>query len=166
MPPFTGKNAVSTLLAGYRNERWQPFPQCLWFVLITSCHTECIYHVEFKNWPQNMGARPWRLNRTAWLLHLEQSFICSFICSFIQKKHCPRHRTKMGKSEPAFTQHPVCPLEWHGYLFGGGRGYQIHSAVIDSKNKLRLRSSYPVWQCWAQRSVLRLTEDNHSSEPI
>lgn len=90
-PRFTGKNAVSTLFVGYRNERWQAFPQCLWCVLIISCHTECIYNMDFKNWPQDMGVLHWKLNRTAWLPALEYSFICSVIYSFIQKKHCPRH---------------------------------------------------------------------------
>ena len=120
---FTGKNAVSTLFVGYRNARWQAFPQCLWCVLIISCHTKCIYNMDFKNWPQDMGVLHRKLNRTAWLLNLKYSFICSFICSIIQKKHSCRHCTKTGKLDPALIKYPVCqwnPLEISVCCGGGG----------------------------------------------
>ena len=133
-PWFTGKNAISTLFVGYRNARWQAFPQCLWCVLIISCHTKCIYNMDFKNWPQDMGVLHRKLNRTAWLLNLKYSFICSFIYSIIQKKHSCRHCTETGKLDPALIKYPVCqwnPLEISVCVAGVGQGYWIHLAIIE-----------------------------------
>ena len=147
---YRGK--CSFYIVGYRNEHWQAFPQCLWCVLIISCHTKCIYNMDFKNWPQDMGVLHRKLNRTAWLLNLEYSFICSFIYSIIQKKHSCRHCTKTGKLDPALIKYPLCPVESLRNLSVccGGEGGILNSFSNNREKKVcnYLTSSLPVWQYW------------------
>ena len=148
---FTGKNAVSTLFVGYRNARWQAFPQCLWCVLIISCHTKCIYNMDFKNWPQDMGVLHRKLNRTAWLLNLKYSFICSFICSIIQKKHSCRHCTKRASwTLPSESTQSASGIPWKSQCVAGVGAGVLNSFSNNREKRVSnyLRSSLSVWQYW------------------